>query len=1815
MTAPTHTAAASLHDLVAAQAGTPLPPDDLVRLLLPLFAQVAALHAEGKVAGLDFDEVALDDAGLLALRRPEGLSPQRNPAALARIQPQLSSSLNIIGALERSRPGAGEPETEDLTVQADAGAPLLRPVYLPGPLSWERLAGHHDEITDVFGLGMILAALACGLDFAREDDLRLFAAQRHNLFALSERLHPIIAALVNEMTPLNRHGRATDVAALAARLRSWRDQPLAVDVERALAGKSGATGRRAGVLAHLRDRLFDLSRRNRLLYFRPTNATVNLTVASVPLVLQVESIRPDDICTWNGAFAAEVVAGKPVALQQWLRFDDQPWLPPALDQLLADTRRDRAEFGFSNLRLVIAFLRWHNLKDDPNERILTPLLWLPVDLVKRKGVRDQYVLQCADADAEFNPVLRHQLRQLYDIELPEEVDLDTTTLAAIHANLLTQIRRTEPAVELRLVDKPAIRLVRQKAMQRMQQYQRRKPAPSAGTGSTGLPPFSYARDDYRPLGQALFERWVRPNPLPQRFEAGAPPVTPLRAPQMAESAELREGYALEEPDGHRYAWDLDLTQVTLANFNYKKMSLVRDYTQLLDSPAANPAFDRVFSIEPRAVDIDSPAPLALAERWNVVASDATQDAAVGLARSERSFIIQGPPGTGKSQTITNLIADYAGRGQRVLFVCEKRAALDVVFSRLRQSGLDSLCCLIHDSQTDKKAFIADLKSCYEHWIAQPDDSAALQARRAALAAELGAHQGRVDAFEAALAAAPADIGASVRALLRRVAALPPAPEATPAVRETLPTLAAWDAQRALTERLQRVMRERFGLDSLAAHAFARLAPGLVADAAAYARAERLCLEGGASFEQLDPVLDNEAGPIAPSTPFDAARTMAADAARLLDAGLAPHLDLFDSGSPARAALQATRADLAARSATLAAATAATAHWRDKLSPADTASALALARELEPSFLRWLQPRWWRLRGELQRRYDFGQHAVHPAYRQVLETLAAEQAAAAALAATEADSRSRYGVHDMDAFVEALGELEARVQSGAGPRALLAFLRGASDPLAATRLYAQAAAPLEQLAALTQGALELDAATPLGEIAELLRDLRESLDELPELLPLLRAVDAGDPACARALRRLACTAQEFDALMADEALRRAERASPTLQAFGGAALAQAARTLAIGQRRLLALNAQVVRASQHARFAGHLRLSATSATQLDEAGKAFKKRYAGGRRELEHEFGKSMRHRAIRELGSGESGVVIEDLKPIWLMSPLSVSDTLPLAADLFDVVIFDEASQIPVEEAVPALSRARQVVVVGDEMQLPPTSFFASGSGGAGGAGLDDIVVEEDGERIAVHLDSDSLLSQAARNLPATLLAWHYRSRHEALISFSNAAFYEGRLVTIPDQAIEQAGEAPAPLRSDAIEAGALAADAVLARPVSYHRIADGVYADRRNLPEARYIAQLVRELLMRQTPHSVGIVAFSEAQQGAIEAALEALAADDPDFATRLEREYVREDDDQFNGLFVKNLENVQGDERDLIILSICYAPGPEGRMLMNFGPINQRGGEKRLNVIFSRARHRMAVVASIGAEAITNVHNDGANALRAFLQFAEASSSGQFERAQSVLGALNEGARDAFTRQPGADSIRDALAQALRERGHAVHLNVGRSQFRCDLAIVAPAQPGYALAILLDHPDEAVRDTGERYVFRPGILRSFGWRVLDLPGKDWLDDAAGVVARIEALLANGEDPALDTEAAPPLSVPTPAPQAAPDDGDADTVHALVYQAGSSHKFWRASLRGAELTVSYGRVGSAGQTLVKTFDSVERAEREMLKLVDEKLRKGYVTT
>ncbi|MGA0599560.1 AAA domain-containing protein [Caulobacter sp. KR2-114] len=1811
-------ASQSLAQVLDALGGAALPIDDVLFAVLPLMRQVAALHQAGRVAALGAGDVLQDAQGRLGLRRAEGTEPSYDLAAVRKVQPQPGSALNVIDELRVTHDADTGVEVESLQAQSGAEA-ISKPAYLVGFDAWELRLGHHDEITDIFLVGQILACLACGLDFADPDDVQRFARNHGNLFLLNRRLNPVLAGVIGEMTALNRHARATDLADLVRRLETWRDQPAGLDIDRVLGAADGAAPRRTAVLSHLRDRLFDLSRRNRLIYFRPSQASVNLTVASVPLVLRLESIKPDDLCVWGGAFAADVIAGKPVSLRRWLRFEDQPYLPGALDRLIQTARRDRSEFGFSHLRLVIAYLRWNNLKEAPDERIVSPLLWLPVELVKRKGVTDQYVLELSGDEAEFNPALRHHLRQLHDIRLPETVDLETVSLEQIHADLTAQIKASEPGVDLRLVTRPAIRLIHQKAVQRLQQFQRRRGRDALRGGQLARPDFSYDRDDYRPLGLALFEGQVRPSPLPMRSAVGARAApSPMRMAPRSDTAEALT-YDLPEDGGHKFAWDLDLTQVTLANFNYKKMSLVRDYNQLIDEPAPNPGFDRIFSIEPRAVETQPPAPIPIEDQWNVVPADGTQNAAVAVARSGRSFIIQGPPGTGKSQTITNLIADYAGRGKRVLFVCEKRAALDVVFHRLKQSGLDDLCCLIHDSQSDKKAFVGNLREGYEQWIGQADSFDANAQARSAAATVASEQLARIERFERLMTERSDALGASIRALMRRIMELPDADDAVgPAVRERLPDYAEWDSRRDLVGRLARLLRDRLGVQSLAEHPFSRLGAGLVGQPQAYAQTLAAIEACEAVLDGLDEAFEDERRSLSGALTLADALLMARTARDVAALGLADRLDLLDPTSGAARDLAAGVDDLARLTAARDTCAAATVHWRDKLSAQDTQAALDLARSQERSILRVLSPAWWRLSGELKRRYDLSRHAVRPRFSVLLGDLAAEQAAEAARAAAEQALKARYRITDVDAFVRAVADLTPVVR-GAALKGLLATLHAAPQTAA---LDGATAESLERLQAVVLRDFRAPADQSLEDLAKWLRDLREALEDLPDLLPILQELHAAGPAFAGMIQDLPLAPARMEALVATESLARRLRSDPELAQFDGAALTLAARRVTRAQALGTERNAALVRATQHRKFLDNVRRSSLSIAQLDDAGRRFRKGYSTGRRELEHEFGKSMRYRSIRELAGGDSGAVINDLKPIWLMSPLSVSDTLPLAADLFDVVIFDEASQIPMEEAVPALSRARQVIVVGDEMQLPPTSFFSA----APDEDETTVVAEEGGDRIAITLDADSLLNQAARNLPATLLAWHYRSRYEALISFSNAAFYEGRLITIPDRQIDDTGAAVAPTGSQDEAAARLGVDNLLSRALSFHAVQDGVYLSRANAPEARYIARLVRELLARETGMSVGVVAFSEAQQGEIEAALDALAAEDPAFSARLEAEYVREDEGHFNGLFVKNLENVQGDERDVIILSVCYAPGPDGRMLMNFGPINQRGGEKRLNVIFSRAKQRMALVSTIRAEAITNTHNDGAAAFKAFLQFAEASARGEAEQSQAVLAGLNPGARRAFAAAPPADPLRTALAAALRARGHDVREHVGRSQFRCDLAIAGPG--GFMLAILLDPPAtaEPLAPPRERYVFRPDILRRFGWPVMEVLSADWLRDPAGVLARIEARLADDDadeeddlhDPVIaalearPVAAWPPAQADDHAPTAMPLAALPPGMREFRFRQGSSNKFWRIGAEGLDVTVMFGRVGTKGQAVVKTYESPARVRREVNKLIDEKLRKGY---
>jgi len=1696
--------------------------DDTLAALLPLMKQVLTAHEAGLVAPLrGIHDLRYTNRGFLIFAPEKAGLPQKNAGKLDLLQSPPGRGVEIVGESRRTADiDSATLIVADLSVTT-ASDGIAKPVFLPNYESWEHAIGHHDSLTDLFSLGMLLASVACGLDFTDAEDLELFTANRSNLFALRDRLNPVVASVIVQMTELDRHRRAPDLAQMISVLENYRDQPPELDFSR-LPGfqESGLTGKRRLIQAHLRDRLFDISRRNRLIYFKPTLQMLDLTVASVPIVLDYRNIKVEQLFVWHPEIAAAITKGSPISLGKYLRFEDAPYITGVLDKIISEARRDRAEFGFAQLRLVLCFLRWHNLKETVQERITSPLLLLPVELTKKKGVRDNYALDPTTSEAEVNPALRHHLKELYNLSLPELVDLRETSLDQFYELLKVQIHASEPGVTLNRLDRPRIELIHEHARQRVDQYRRRLKLKSHAARRAPKLEYSYDRENFRPLGLQLFLQMVRPTPLPLRAAAGAAP--PIRVPHAVDpeapvdTSKLvetqREMFALRDGrEQNPYSWDFDLCSQTLGNFHYRKMTLVRDYARLIETDLASKAFDAVFSLVPKLAVQAAPPRLELADQHLILSCDATQATAIARARTGASYIIQGPPGTGKSQTITNLIADYAARGKRALFVCEKRAAIDVVFHRLRQQGLDELCCLIHDSQSDKKAFIQNLKQSYETFLSETGLDDDPEDLRTKAVRGMEANLGSLRAFSDAMQRSSEKTGVSLRSLLHRLVAINGhAHDREPEVEELLPDYALWIAHGELVNRLCSSL-EALGEDLCYAKNPLRWLGTAVLDADR--PVEALVTHLDQAEERLDAIekmLERSGLRARLGNTWDevhAAVEFASLAGPVADSNL---LDVLTKG-PAASDFDAAAAKLAEATRSLREAQERTSNWRDPLAPDDTQSALIQARAFERSLLRFLQPTFWRLRQTLRARYDFARHAVAPSMLKILTDLSARHEARASLDAILENTRKAWRTNDVEGLRATVLELRAKLHdSHPSVKSLIRY----------TARSKESGQLIEDLARIRNRFIELEEALQfvlaehhqlkIPELAAVLDQLRDQTEQLRELLPVLREVAALPEPMTHALRHAPVPLDEFEGAAGQKSLNSVYRQDRSLGRFDGAALARKMEQLEMHHREWLSLNSRCIRAAVRRKFLEHVSISSLSASQLDAQQKAFKKTYSAGRRELEHEFGKTMRYRSIRDLANDETGEVVRDLKPIWLMSPLSVSDTLPLDPDFFDVVIFDEASQIPLEEAIPAIYRSQQVIVVGDEMQLPPTAFFAGRRGSEDG---DGVIVEEEGERIEVDLSSDSFLNQCAVNLPSTLLAWHYRSRYESLISFSNAAFYGGSLFTIPDRQRLLTKQAALPV-SEIGQADANV-DAVLSRSISFHCLENGVYEGRRNHDEAVSIAQLVRGLLERQTGLSLGVVAFSEAQQSEIEDALDELAEEDSAFGARLEAEYAREEHDQFCGLFVKNLENVQGDERDIIVLSVCYGYDAKRRMLMNFGPINQRGGEKRLNVIFSRAKHHLVVVSSIRHHDITNDHNDGANSLKRFLQFAEATSLGDVTGARRVLQNLNPLARKALAPVDGSDAVVTALAAALRSRGYAVDLDVGQSQFRCDLAVGKGSESQYQLGILVDTSAHYRNpDLLDRYLMQPSILRAFGWCFALVLTKDWYQNPSAVLARLERLL-----------------------------------------------------------------------------------------------------
>ena len=537
--------------------------------------------------------------------------------------------------------------------------------------------------------------------------------------------------------------------------------------------------------------------------------------------------------------------------------------------------------------------------------------------------------------------------------------------------------------------------------------------------------------------------------------------------------------------------------------------------------------------------------------------------------------------------------------------------------------------------------------------------------------------------------------------------------------------------------------------------------------------------------------------------------------------------------------------------------------------------------------------------------------------------------------------------------------------------------------------------------------------------------------------------------------------------------------------------------------------------------------------------------------LRHEAAKRRRHMPLRRLFERIPNL-LPTLKPCLMMSPLSVAQFLPADRYRFDVVIFDEASQVRPHDAIGAILRGRQLVVAGDAKQLPPTSFFDR---------ADDLEDEEHDEDLrALESILDGL---RAKNMPRRSLLWHYRSRHEDLIAYSNQHFYENRLITFP----------------------APSAESVPGMGVRLEYVADGRYeqetdrvlrtAQRVNRVEAQRIAKLVMEHARNRSNESLGVVTLGSTQRDVVE--------DEIRQARMLDQS--REDffaPDKRDPFFVKALEQVQGDERDVMMIGIGFGKNSQGVLSHNFGPINRDGGERRLNVLVTRARHEVVVVSSIRASDIdlSRPQKLGPRLLKAYLDFAE--------RGRQTLESQTSGG-DGDYESPFEASVGEALERA----GYTVHRQVGASKFRIDLAIVHPEQPGkYLLGIECDgatyHQSKTARD---RDRLRQEVLEGLGWTIHRVWSTEWIRyperELNQIVERIAELIeignhehqvGSGNRSDHDFDA---VGLRDEKRKQSPDNVDAVAGHSVVDASFQSHS--AETYRTADVTVvNYGDILNA---------------------------------
>ncbi len=1167
---------------------------------------------------------------------------------------------------------------------------------------------------------------------------------------------------------------------------------------------------------------------------------------------------------------------------------------------------------------------------------------------------------------------------------------------------------------------------------------------------------------------------------------------------------LKRDFALDMPDVERdFASSLDVSaawravrqhirhvqgfevseRIVLSTLSFTKYLMWKDLVDRTEDLKRNPVVRHLIDtpthayrggggdfIDPR--DIDSE--VDPGELFAPLSADSSQLAAVVAAQRGKDFVLFGPPGTGKSQTITNMIVNCLAHGKTVLFVSQKTAALEVVQRRLKEIDLDFYCLACHSTKAQKTEVIEQLAQSWRRRAAATEDdwtaaTTDLRAKRDELNSLVSAlHRRRENGLSAyeAFGRVIADRDFLPNVELTWEGGLSHPPEVLSQMRAT-----CGDLRTALLavgdpsiHRLRGIEQTRWTPQW--SHDFTRLAAKMKGDLAALQRSAA-AFEAAIGFTEeiagaaeLDLLLAYGERLLQPEA-FDGAALVSDDADRRIRALRAAAATLREIEVKTRELsagydLAVVRLDLADLQRKWANAVASKILFRGGAKnkvrqvlapycpsgvPADIGRDIVVLQALGPllSTLERMEPAFAGMEG-----LWMGQRTDPARFEPLIAWAGRMGEALQALGA-------RNGNAD-DLRQHCMGLLTTYAHLfAAGGAARVAYEAFASAWTAVQATGSE----LGRCLALSEPEKLLE--LRVGWIEALAEDLSRWTANLNRAQPWTRWRAAASTAREQGLGSLVDAIEAgvvsadrispvFEYAYAKWCAEEIVNGDPILSGFLAEqhdALIEAFKT---ADERVGRLSQQILRA----RIGGQLP-SMTNFGADPEWGA------------LAHEAHKKARHLPLRQL-FGKIPNVLTRLAPCVMMSPLSIAQYLPPDAKPFDVVVFDEASQVPVWDAIGAIARGSQVVVVGDPEQLPPTSIGQRNADG----------VDDDPENIQTQ---QSILDEClSSNLPALRLTWHYRSRHESLIAFSNAKYYGGELVTFPS-----------PFTRDAA--------------VRFVEVAGGVYERGKakvNRKEADAVVEdVVRRL--RTSSQSVGVVTFNAEQQKLIENKLDAARRSDPALDVHFDREKTREP------VLVKNIENVQGDERDVIVFSVAVGPDETGRVTAQISSLNGEGGHRRLNVAVTRARRELVVFSTLRPQQI-DLGRTGARGVADFKHFLEFAQRGT--RAIAEAFAPTGGG----TESPFEDAVR----HALEAKGWEVHPQIGVSYFRVDLGVVHPREPGrYLAGVECDgatyHRSATARD---RDRLREMHLTSLGWRIRRIWSTEWWIDAAAALEKIHQKL-----------------------------------------------------------------------------------------------------